>query len=141
MSSSQKPEMLLEERQAIQRLQEEIFLPSVEEVLVLFSKIRVDLVDINVLRAFYMTNKQHPYDTAPWCFPILFKGFKEKNITRTGRMGFYKKVEKLCKAGLITKLKRTNPVIFEPVDEIKYVVRRSVLMWLANRGLRVSDKK
>lgn len=144
MAPSQKTKILNQEQRVEKDpivAQEKIFLPSVEEVMALFSKIRIDIVDINILRAFYLTGKQPPLDTVPWCFPILYKGFKEKNITQAGSHGFYLKVEKLRKAGLIKKLKRTSPALYEPDDVIKYVIRRSVLMWLANRGLKVSSEK
>lgn len=116
---------------------EEIVL-SVEDVLKLFSSMKISLVDMSILKKFYMTGKPSPFDTSGWCFSILFNEMKKQLDLETGYNNFYHKVVKFERNGLIKRAAPScNPVVFNPIERIKYVIRKAMIVWLAKRGLKM----
>ena len=122
--------LILEQKQ----FQEEQFLPSVEEVLKIFVDMRAKLFDMSILKKFYDTGKNSPMDTCGWCLPILYADMKKQFELKITPEGFRKKLKRLEKYKFIKKIPRTNPSVYEPEPEIRYVVRQAVILWLIKRG-------
>lgn len=110
---------------------------TVQGVLKLLRMLRKSPIDINILRCFYITGQDPPLDTCAWCTPVLYKKLKEDLELETDYPNFYEKVRKLEKHGLIFKLKRTNPSVYQPVEEHKYIIRKAVFTWLAKNGFKL----
>lgn len=123
-------DLILEQKQ----FQEQTTVPTVEEILERFVRMRAKLFDMSLLKKFYDTGKADPMDTGGWCLPILFdvmsKQF-ELNITPDG---FRKKLKRLERHNFIKKIPRTNPSVYEPQPDIRYVVRKAIVLWLIKRG-------
>ncbi len=94
---------------------------------------KLDLIDLSILKRFYMCGRE-PFDTMPHCLPMLHKELKKVGI-KLCRRGLEYRLKKLVKLGLIRKIERTNPSIYEPIYEIRKFVRKIILLALARVGL------
>lgn len=92
----------------------------------------LDLVDLAILKKFYMSGKE-PFDTKPFCLPILYQEMR-KNGLKITRRGFEYRLKKLVKYGLLRKIEKTNPSVYEPIVEIKEFVRKVIFLVLAKNG-------
>lgn len=96
---------------------------------------RLDFLDIQILRKFYITNKPFPNDTKPWCFPLLYKEMKTKHKMKLGLEGFRKRLDNLVKLGFLVKIKHSNPVNYMPIEEKRRFVRLIITKFFLIHGL------
>jgi len=94
---------------------------------------RLDKTDIMLLRYFYVTGKPFPDDTMGYVLKILVDEYKVRH--GTGKDLSYsalrKRLENLRALGLVEKIPRTNPAIYNPIDPIANDVRRMILRFAA----------
>lgn len=96
---------------------------------------KMDITDIQILRKFYTTGKEFPFDTQPYCFPILFKEMKETNNLKIGLEGLRKRLDVLAKLGLVVKIKGSNPTNYGPVSGKEQFVRAAIIKFFIINGL------
>ena len=96
---------------------------------------RLDFLDIQILRKFYVTNKPFPNDTKPWCFPILYHEMKTKHKMKLGLEGFRKRLDNLVKLKLLVKIKHSNPVNYMPVEGKEKFVRLIITKFFLIHGI------
>jgi hypothetical protein len=75
---------------------------------------RLDFLDIQLLRRFYMCGKEFPFDTQPHCFPILYQEMKTVQKIKIGSEGLRKRLDALVGLGLLNKVGGANPVVYSP---------------------------
>ena len=96
---------------------------------------RLDFLDVQLLRKFYMTGKDFPFDTQPYCFPILYREMKESHRIKIGVEGLRKRLVGLAKNGFIRRVGRTNPANYEPIRGREKVVRAAIMKFFMINGL------
>jgi hypothetical protein len=96
---------------------------------------RLDFLDIQILRKFYVTNKPFPNDSKPWCFPLLFREMKDVHHLKIGLEGFRKRLDKLVRIGLLGKIKHSNPVSYTPIQGKERFVRLVITKFFLIHGL------
>jgi len=96
---------------------------------------KMDIVDVQILRKFYTTGKEFPFDTQPYCFPILFKEMKETNNLKIGLEGLRKRLDALVKLDLIIKIKGSNPTNYAPISGKEQFVRSAIIKFFIINGL------
>lgn len=96
---------------------------------------RLDFLDIQLLRKFYMTGKEFPYDTQPYCFPILFLEMKVNHKVQVGSEALRKRLDNLTKLGLIEKIGRANPATYSPVKNSEQIIRALITRFFTINGL------
>ena len=96
---------------------------------------RLDLVDIIVLKKFYATGRQFPFDTQPFCFPILFKEMKENNNLKIGTEALRKRLDILVENELLEKVNNSNPTNYFPVNGKEGFVRILITKFFVLSGL------
>ena len=69
---------------------------------------KLDFLDIQILRKFYMTNEKFPNDSQPYCFPILYREMKTQHKIKIGSEALRKRLDTLTKLGLLQKIKHSN---------------------------------
>jgi len=95
----------------------------------------LDFEDVKILRKFYATGKDYPFDTQPWCFPVLFKEMREAHKLKIGVEGFRKRLETLKRNGLLEKIHNSNPMIYTPVTGKERVVRAAIMKFFIIHGI------
>lgn len=96
---------------------------------------RLDFEDVKILRKFYATGKDYPFDTQPWCFPVLFKEMREAHKLEIGVEGFRKRLETLKRSGLLEKIHSSNPTIYTPITGKERVVRAAIMKFFIIHGI------
>jgi hypothetical protein len=96
---------------------------------------RLDFLDVQLLRKFYMTGRGFPFDTQPYCFPILYREMKETHRIKIGVEGLRKRLVGLTKSGFILRVGRTNPANYEPIKGREKLVRAVVMKFFMIHGL------
>jgi len=96
---------------------------------------RLDFLDVQILRKFYMTGKDFPFDTQPYCFPILYREMKETNRLKVGVEALRKRLSNLVVCGFLEKIGRTNPTNYKPVKGKEKVVRAVIMKFFMIHGL------
>ncbi len=96
---------------------------------------RLDFIDIQILRKFYMTGKEFPNDTQPYCFPLLYKEMKTNHRLKIGMEALRKRLNNLVKLGLIVKVKKSNPVNYMPVKGREKFIRGVIVKFFVLNGL------
>jgi len=96
---------------------------------------RLDLLDIQLLRKFYMCGKEFPFDTQPFCFPILYHEMKTTQKIKIGLEGLRKRLDALVLLGLLEKIKGSNPISYSPIIDKSLFVRGVVTKFLLTNGL------
>lgn len=96
---------------------------------------RLDFWDVQILRKFYMTGKDFPFDTQPYCFPILYKELKESHRLKVGVEALRKRLSNLVGCGFLGKVKRSNPTNYEPVKGKEKTVRAIIMRFFIIHGL------
>jgi hypothetical protein len=96
---------------------------------------RLDFLDVQILRKFYMTGKEFPRDTQPYCFPILFMEMKVGHKLAICSEALRKRLDNLVSHKLLVKQKRSNPAIYEPVGGNEQVVRAMITRFFVINGL------
>jgi len=96
---------------------------------------RLDFLDIQLLRKFYITGKDFPFDTQPYCFPILYKEMKESRQLMIGIEAFRKRLDNLTKLGLLEKIHNSNPTNYFPVNGKEQFAREIIMKFFLINGL------
>jgi hypothetical protein len=96
---------------------------------------RFDFLDIQVLRKFYTTGKEFPFDTQPYCFPILYKEMKEIHRIKIGIEALRKRLDNLVKIGFLEKVKSSNPVNYLPVRGKESFAKAVIMKFFLINGL------
>lgn len=96
---------------------------------------RLDFLDVQVMRKFYMTGRDFPLDTQPFCFPILYKEMKDSHRIKICQEALRKRLDNLVKMGFLIKIRGSNPVNYEPVDGKERVVRAVITKFFLIHGL------
>jgi len=96
---------------------------------------RLDFLDIQILRKFYSTGEEFPHDTAPFCFPILFRELKIQNHLKIGLEALRKRMGVLVGAGLLEKVKDSNPCSYFPVKDKEKFVKAVIMKFFLINGL------
>lgn len=96
---------------------------------------RLDFINIQILRKFYMTGRPFPDDTQPHCFAVLYMEMKSGSRVKMGPEAFRKRLDKLVSMNLLKKVGRTNPANYFPVKGIEQTVRAVVARFMMNNGL------
>ena len=107
----------------------------VENDLIVSLAERLDFLDVQVLRKFYMTNRQFPNDTQPYCFPVLFREMRTNHHLKIGMEALRKRLGTLVRIGLLAKIKHSNPTSYSPVTGKEQFVRAVVLRFFIVNGL------
>lgn len=96
---------------------------------------RLDFLDIQILRKFYMTGKEFPSDTQPYCFPLLFKEMRESHHLKIGLEALRKRLHILTNLGFLEKIKHSNPTSYGPIEGKESLIRAIVLKFFVINGL------
>lgn len=96
---------------------------------------RLDLTDVIVLKKFYATGKDFPFDTQPYCFPILYKEMKENNNLKICIEALRKRLDILVKVGLLEKINSSNPTNYVPINGKEIFVRLLITKFFVLTGL------
>lgn len=96
---------------------------------------RLDFLDIQILRKFYMIEKKHPFDSQPQCFPILYQEMKTYHRIKIGAEGLRKRLDNLVRLGLLEKMKHSNPCNYSPVNGKEVFVRGAIMRFFLINGL------
>lgn len=96
---------------------------------------RLDFWDAQILRKFYMTGKEFPFDTQPYCFPILYRELKESHRLKVGSEALRKRLSNLVGCGFLKKIRKTNPTNYEPVRGKEKMVRAVIMKFFMIHGL------
>ena len=91
-----------------EKLQEKEF---VDEIVIIVEKL--DFLDIQILRKFYMCGKDYPFDTQPFCFPILYQEMKTVQKIKIGLEGLRKRMDALVNLKLLEKIVRIRKLLIE----------------------------
>jgi hypothetical protein len=96
---------------------------------------RLDFLDVQIMRKFYMTGKAFPFDTQPFCFPILYKEMKDSHRIKICQEALRKRLDNLVRNGFLLKIRGSNPVNYEPVSGKETVVRAVIAKFFIIHGL------
>ncbi|TAL47868.1 hypothetical protein EPN87_01975 [archaeon] len=96
---------------------------------------RLDFLDIQILRKFYMTGKHYPFDTQPYCFPVLFKEMKDGRQLKVGLEALRKRLAALIGCGFLEKIEHSNPAGYSPIDGKKELVKAVITRFFLVNGL------
>jgi len=96
---------------------------------------RLDFLDIQILREFYMTGNDFPFDSQPHCFPILFRNMKMNHRLNIGVEALRKRINRLAKYNFIEKIDRCNPTNYLPVKGREEFTRAVILKFFLLHGL------
>jgi len=96
---------------------------------------RLDLIDVIVLKKFYATGKNFPFDTQPYCFPILYKEMKENNNLKICMEALRKRLDVLVKAKLLEKINNSNPTNYIPINGKETFIRLLITKFFVLSGL------
>jgi len=96
---------------------------------------RLDFWDVQILRKFYMTGRRFPFDTQPYCFPILYRELKEAHRLKIGMEALRKRLSNLVGCGFLGKVRRTNPANYEPIRGKEDLIRAVIMKFFMIHGL------
>lgn len=96
---------------------------------------KLDFLDVQILRKFYMTGKDFPFDTQPFCFPILYREMKDNHRLKICQEAFRKRLDNLVVTGFLGKIRGSNPVNYEPVRDKDKLVRAVITKFFLIHGL------
>ena len=96
---------------------------------------RLDFLDVQILRKFYSTGKEFPFDTQPFCFPILYREMKVGHNLKICREAFRKRLDNLVRHEFIEKITGTNPVNYNPSKGKETLIRAVIIKFFMIHGL------
>lgn len=96
---------------------------------------RLDFLDVQILRKFYMTGKSFPQDTQPFCFPILYREMKMNHHLKIGMEALRKRLNAFVRMKLLSKVKHSNPTSYLPARGREQFVRAVVTKFFLIHGL------
>lgn len=117
-----------------QSLDKSIENKDLESVLIDFVE-RLDFLDVQILRKFYSTGKDYPFDTQPHCFPILYKEMKDNNHLQIGTEALRKRLDNLVRVGLLGKIQNSNPTNYTPLGGKEQLIRAMIMKFFLIHGL------
>ena len=95
----------------------------------------LDLTDIQILRKFYVTGQDFPYDTQPYCFPVLYQEMRATNGLKIGTEALRKRLENMVKTGVLIKIDGSNPTAYNPASGKEVVIRAAIAKFFLIKGL------
>ena len=118
-------------------MQKEIFVSEIRDVYEEIDRFaeKLDFLDIQLLRKFYLTNKPFPNDTKVWCFPLLYQEMKTTHRLKLSLEGLRKRLNNLVKLGLLEKINHSNPTTYAPVKGKETFVRAIIKKFFLINGL------
>lgn len=96
---------------------------------------RLDFIDIIILKKFYVTGKEFPNDTQPYCFPLLYQEMKKIHHLKIGIEALRKRLDGLVKLGLLEKIKKSNPSFYSPIRGREDFVRNVITKFFVVNGI------
>jgi len=96
---------------------------------------KLDFLDAQILRKFYITGREFPFDTQPFCFPILYKEMKDSHRLKMCREALRKRLDNLVKTGFLEKVRGSNPINYEPSRGKENLVRAVITKFFLIHGL------
>jgi hypothetical protein len=96
---------------------------------------RLDFLDVQILRKFYSTGKDFPFDTQPYCFPVLYKEMKEVHRLKIGLEALRKRLDVLVRFGFLEKVSSSNPANYMPIRGKEMLVRNMIMKFFLVNGL------
>jgi hypothetical protein len=96
---------------------------------------KLDFIDVQLLRKFYMTGRDFPADTQPYCFPVLYKVMKDTHQLKIGLEALRKRLDVLVKCGMLLKVSKANPTCYFPVKEKEQTIRAVITKFFLINGL------
>ncbi|MBI2547499.1 MAG: hypothetical protein HYW23_03575 [Candidatus Aenigmarchaeota archaeon] len=96
---------------------------------------RLDFLDVQLLRKFYMSGKEQPFDLQPYCFPMLYGEMKITHKIKIGREALRKRLDNLVLNGLLEKVKRSSPANYSPYTEKVSFIRAIITKFFVINGL------
>ncbi len=96
---------------------------------------RLDFLDVQILRKFYVTGEEFPRDTKPYCFPILFSEMRVQNNLKIGLEALRKRLDNLVGLGVLEKIKNSNPTNYFPVNGRENLVRAMIAKFFISSGI------
>jgi hypothetical protein len=97
---------------------------------------RLDFLDVQILRKFYSTGKEFPFDTQPYCFPVLYKEMKEVHRLKIGLEALRKRLDNMVRFGFLEKVSNSNPANYMPVKGKEMLVRNMIMKFFLVNGLQ-----
>jgi len=113
----------------------EILVKGPLETVILNLAERLDFIDVQILRKFYMTGKEFPNDTQPYCFPLLYRELKTSHHLKIGIEALRKRLDTLVRSGLLIKIKHSNPTNYSPVKGREKNVQSIIVKFFVIHGL------
>jgi hypothetical protein len=111
----------------------EVMPSGVDKIMMLADKL--DFIDVQLLRKFYMTGREFPADTQPFCFPLLFKEMRESHHLKIGIEALRKRLNSLERLGLVLKVNHSNPTNYTPVRGLEQAIRAVITKFFMINGL------
>jgi len=96
---------------------------------------RLDFIDIQILRKFYVTGREFPNDTQPFCFPLLYKHMKETHHLKIGLEALRKRLGVLVRCGFLLKVKNSNPTCYFPVKGREQLIKTVIMKFFMINGI------
>ena len=96
---------------------------------------KLDFLDIQLLRKFYMNGKEQPFDLQPYCFPMLYSEMKVNHKIKIGIEALRKRLNNLVRLELLEKIKHSNPTNYGPVGDKTYFIRAVITKFFVINGL------
>lgn len=96
---------------------------------------KLDFLDIQILRKFYVTGKKFPNDTQPFCFPLLYREMKISNHLKIGIEALRKRLDNLTRIGLLEKIRNSNPTNYLPVKGKETLIRGVIAKFFVIHGV------
>lgn len=96
---------------------------------------RLDFLDVQLLRKFYMNGKEQPFDIQSYCLPILFNEMKITHKMKIKLNAFRYRINNLVKLGLLTKVLKSNPAVYLPLKNKEMFVRGVITKFFILNGL------
>lgn len=96
---------------------------------------RLDFLDIQILRKFYMNGREHPFDLQPYCFPMLYNEMKVNHKIKIGVEALRKRLNNLTKLGILEKIRHSNPTNYNPLVDKSYFIQAVITKFFVINGL------
>lgn len=96
---------------------------------------RLDFLDIQLLRKFYMSGKEEPFDLQPYCFPILYTEMKVNHKIKIGMEALRKRLNNLTRLGVLEKIRHSNPTNYVPLTDKGRFIKVVITKFFVLNGL------
>lgn len=97
---------------------------------------KLDFLDVEILRKFYVAGDKFPDDIQPYCFPILYLEMRNNNDLKIGIEALRKRLDNLVKFDFLEKVNKANPTIYYPVKGREALIRLIIVKFFALHGLQ-----